>query len=109
MGDPSVDQPIRRSDVEHVDVDGELILWDPRTREVHRLDPVGSLLWAFFDGEASVDDLAADAADVWGVERDAALAAVRALVYQLRAARLLVDATPDDDVRTTHLVDPPSP
>ncbi len=110
---PVEDRPTRRADVDAVDVDGELVLWDPRSRRVHQLDPVGSLLWPFLDGGPSIADLADDVAEVWGVPTADAEAAVAGLVEQLRAASLLVDldegGAPTPPPAPTHLVDPPSP
>jgi hypothetical protein len=103
-------RPRRRPDVESVDIDGELVLWDAIDRTVHRLDPIGSVLWPFLDGDATVAELAEDAAEVWGVPIEQTTVAVRALVEQLGEARLLGDAPPDRDGQDPkHLVDPPSP
>lgn len=103
-------RPQRRADVEAVDVDGELVLWDPVGRTVHRLDPVGSLLWPFLDGTATIAELASDAANVWSVPYEAAAGAITALVGQLGSAHLLEDGSPRHvRPRPIHLVDPPSP
>lgn len=105
-----VRSPRRRPEVESVDVEGELVLWDPAGRSVHRLDPVGSLLWPFLDGESTVEELAADAAAVWSIPVDAAETAICALVEQLDEAGLLggaVDVEPRPS--PAYLVDPPSP
>lgn len=105
-------RPCRRADVEAVDVDGELVLWDPVLEEVHRLDPLGSLLWPFLDGEASLSELAQDAADVWSVPVDDALSSLQALAEQLSGARLLDGTLASDGAAgrdRSRLVDPPSP
>lgn len=105
-------RPARRPEIEAVDVDGELVLWDPVGRMVHRLDPVGSLLWPFLDGTASVAELAEDASEVWGVSSSQARVAIEALVEQLAKARLLTaeDESPAaEPARPTYLIDPPSP
>lgn len=103
-------QPQRRPDVESVDIDGELVLWDPFRRTVHRLDPVASVLWPFLDGNATIAELAADAAEVWGVSLEETTAAVRALVDQLDEVGLLGDAPPvAAGPNPDHLIDPPSP
>lgn len=102
----------RRPDVEAVDVDGELVLWDPIGRIVHRLDPVGSLLWPFLDGSATVAELAADVSEVWDVSLEQAGSALDALIDQLRDARLLRDAVEPSTVPSLgpdYLIDPPSP
>jgi hypothetical protein len=83
------DRPAARPDIESVDVEGELVLWDPHAQRVHRLDPVASLLWPFFDGTTSIDELAADAAEVWETTREDARDGISNLVGQLDAAGLL--------------------
>lgn len=112
MNGGAAGRPARRADVEAVDVDGELVLWDPVSRTVHRLDPVGSLLWPFLDGSATVSDLALDASDVFDVPVERAQEALDVLVEQLSEARLLrVAGEPptSEAARPRHLVDPPSP
>ena len=101
------DRPARRPEIESVDVEGELVLWDPRGQRVHRLDPVASLLWPFLDGTTTIDELAGDAADVWETSHDDARRGITNLVAQLDQADLLHDGeplavteTPDDDVPT---------
>jgi hypothetical protein len=83
------DRPTRRPDVESVDVAGELVLWDPYGQRVHRLDPVASLLWPFLDGSVTIDELAADAAEVWETNREDAQRGISHLVAQLDDAGLL--------------------
>lgn len=105
--------PKRREEVESADIDGQLVLWDPITRQIHLLDPVGSLFWPFLDGTATVTELAADAAEVWEVGAAEALESVAALVDQLQGARLLEDSGAPERAETPvepgYLADPPSP
>ena len=104
-------RPERRPDVEAVDVDGELVLWDPALHKVHRLDPLGSVLWPLLDGDASLGELATDAADVWEIPREQALDGLVTLYQQLEAGRLLTssEVPPPADADEGYLVDPPSP
>jgi hypothetical protein len=83
-------RPARRADVESVDVEGELVLWDDRAQRVHRLDPVASLLWPFLDGTATIEELAEDASEVWETELEAAVLGITNLVTQLDVEGLLV-------------------
>jgi Coenzyme PQQ synthesis protein D (PqqD) len=75
--------PHRKPGVAHVEIDDERVLYDPATRAVARLDPVGALLWLALDGEGTVADLAADTAAAFEVEPDEALAGVLRLLEQL--------------------------
>lgn len=54
--------PRRRDDVTSVELDGEAVLYADGA--MHRLDPIGTVLWHCFDGETTlaelVDDLVAE-------------------------------------------------
>lgn len=117
------------------DIDGETLLIDPRTDRVYQLDRVGSVIWSVLDGEASVDELVDDLADVFETNPDAVRHDLGEMLLALRAAGVLEgtpppahlllaadpdDATPDatdgtgtDDTdglwRPAYLVDPPAP
>ena len=49
-----------------VDADGEAVLVDEVTDQLHLLNATAALVWACFDGEASIADIAFDVADVLG-------------------------------------------
>lgn len=78
------------------ELEGELLLLDPRSDRVHVLDQLGTLIWRLFDGDASVDDLVADLADVFAAPADVVQSDLIALVDALRAASLLDGAEPLD-------------
>lgn len=106
-------RPRIRPGVEAVDVDGQLVLWEPHSNQVHRLDPTASLLWPLLDGSATVTELALDVADVFGIRVKQAERDIAALVESLAATHLLDDAdprsAPDSEGRPTprYLEDPP--
>ena len=108
------DCPARRHDLEVVDVGDEQIVWDPVRDRVHRLDPVGVLLWSFLDGETPIADLAADVADVWGIDVEQATQDLLDLVRRLDEAALLVGSKEtleplDRPVTEGYLSNPPVP
>ncbi|MGZ4801160.1 MAG: PqqD family peptide modification chaperone, partial [Acidimicrobiia bacterium] len=55
--------PQARPDVAVVTLDGEAVIH--RRGQVHVLDPVATLVWRCADGEASVNEIAADLADAF--------------------------------------------
>ena len=55
--------PARTPGVVAVDVDGEAVLVDEVTSQLHLLNGSGALLWACFDGASSLSDICADVAD----------------------------------------------
>ena len=85
-------RPQRREDIDAVDVDGELVVWDPVRARVHRLDPVATLIWQLLDGGATIDELADDIATVWETTNENAVEHLTALLAQLDEADLLVDS-----------------
>jgi hypothetical protein len=52
--------PHRREDLTAVEMDGETVLYEPETGTVHRLNRVGTVLWACFDGQATLRAIVAD-------------------------------------------------
>ncbi len=70
--------PRRRGDIIAVELDGEAVLYDPRSGNLHKLNTAGSVLWRCLDGDVTVAQLAAEVAaetgqaDVAAVERQLA-------------------------------------
>lgn len=117
------------------DIDGELLLLDPRTDRLYQLDRVGSMIWSVLDGEATVDELVDDLADVFATPADAVRHDLGELLLALRGAGALdgddppehllhghdgshggdhdggsgSDVSADGVWRPVYLVDPPAP
>jgi hypothetical protein len=49
--------PMPRESTASVEIDGETVMVDGVTGAVHHLDALGTLIWACFDGSASIDEL----------------------------------------------------
>lgn len=71
-----------------VDVDGELVVLDERTGDLHLLDPMGSLVFRCL-GSGTLGEIAADFVEEVGGDPDAVLADVVALVRDLRTRGLV--------------------
>ncbi|MGZ4734706.1 MAG: PqqD family protein [Acidimicrobiia bacterium] len=105
--------PQARPDVAVVTLDGEAVIH--RRGQVHVLDPVATLVWRCADGEASVNEIAADLADAFAASPESVLRDVGHAVERLTALDLLADAGADAGVdsdsdsapRDDLLVDPP--
>lgn len=112
---PLDERPVRRTDVEVVDVGDEQLIWDPNTDRVHRLDAVAALIWPFLDGTATLGELAADVADVWGISAEQAQEALSSMIDLLESAFLLASEDPlpqslwPQTQRDGYLTDPPVP
>lgn len=59
--------PRRREDVVYEELDGEVVVWDPVTASLYVLNPSATVVWNCLDGEASVQVLAGDLAEAFGI------------------------------------------
>jgi Coenzyme PQQ synthesis protein D (PqqD) len=87
---PDADTPVRRSDVEWVELEGEGVLYDPRAHTVHRLNSAAAVVWKACDGTASQAEITraighAHSGPRGTIERD--VAAVIAPFCRLRLVR----------------------
>jgi PqqD family protein of HPr-rel-A system len=83
--------PIARADVEHVVVDGEVVVYDERDGTLHHLNATATLVWQCCDGRGAVDDLVGELADAYGAPRERIASDVHALLGDLRRRGLLRD------------------
>ena len=60
--------PRPRPDVTAVVLDGEAVVLAEGASSAHYLDELATLVWNTYDGEATIDELAEDFADVFGAE-----------------------------------------
>jgi len=68
--------PVRREGVALGEHDGESVLVDRWTWGVHLLNPAAAIVWQCLDGSGSIDEIAADIADILGVPLPEAKASV---------------------------------
>ncbi len=79
--------PRRRADIVAEPIGGEVILTDPRTGEIHRLNPTAVEVWQGCDGRTTTCEIARRFADRCDIDVDDALDCVEetvALLAQLR-------------------------
>lgn len=76
-------RPHRAPSVAYTELDGEVVLYDEDTGHTHLLNPTAGVLWQCFDGEATLDELAADVADAYGIDPAAAAEDVRMVARSL--------------------------
>jgi hypothetical protein len=85
----------RRRPVASVELDGELVLYSESEGVLggpggmERLNPTAAAIWSCFDGSGTIDEIASDVAEVFGIERAVALSSVIELTRQLGAAGLI--------------------
>ena len=83
--------PARTQGIVAVDAGGEAVLVDEMGDFLHLLNASAALLWECFDGEATVDDIAFDLADVVAIPKEQALADTVAAVESLVEQSLVYD------------------
>src|SRR5205809_110490 len=96
--------PLARADVASVMVGAELVLGRIPDGTPYvltcALNESGSIVWQCFDGTGSIDDIAADIADVFAADLETVRAEVLALAREVGAEGFLVgvhEAPPDFD------------
>jgi|GEM_PF-554568 len=59
--------PCRKGSIVARDLDGEAILYNPETRQVHILNKAALLVWQLCDGQHSIGDMVAAIADLYSL------------------------------------------
>jgi PqqD family protein of HPr-rel-A system len=81
--------PRVRTDLTVVVLDGEAVIYDEESGDVHHLNPTATLVFQMLDGAVTVAELADDVAAVFELEPAEATAQVQALVDELADAGLI--------------------
>ena len=81
----------RKPSVIETDLETELVLLDPETREMYSLNPVGRVIWRQLS-ERTVSALAHHLTEVFDIAYDRALDDVRRLLAELLEVGLIVPA-----------------
>ena len=82
-------KPRVREDLTVVELDGEAVVYDERTGDLHHLNPTATLVFGLLDGKATGRELARDLAEAYGQPFEQVLEQVQALVRSFRKAKLL--------------------
>lgn len=120
MDEPLLDdawRPAVRSDLTVVGIDGELVIFDPLTSEIHQLDPVAAIIWPFLDGEVAMGELVLDLADAFEVPVERVRGDLATLLELLCEHQLIEGMQPERGTspaapelgEPVYLVDPPAP
>lgn len=81
--------PLRRPDVEWIELDGEAVVHDPRTGSLHRLNASAASVWAASDGSSTVDDIVGAMRETYAGHDNAIAHDVHEALTQLRREGLL--------------------
>ena len=84
------EKPKVRDDLTVVVLDGEAVIYDDETGDLHHLNPTATIVFQLCDGSGTVPELAIDIADVFAFDGAEMQRQVEALVEGFGVAGLLV-------------------
>jgi PqqD family protein of HPr-rel-A system len=82
-------KPQIREDLTVVELDGEAVVYDERTGDLHHLNPTATLVFGLCDGTATGRELASDIAEAYGQPVDDVVEQVQRLLRQFRKVKLI--------------------
>lgn len=84
-----IDRPQRRDDLTVVVLDGEAVIYDERSEELHHLNTPATVVFEMCDAETTVEQMAAEIAEAFGMDATDVEPDVRTAVDSLAEAGLL--------------------
>ena len=108
-------RPRPRATTASVETDGEIVVYNEATEELHILNHTAAVLWSLFDGDADVGHITDDIAEMFDVEAATIIDDVLHATREMASAGILEGVGPDDLATTppptvsepTVLLDPP--
>jgi PqqD family protein of HPr-rel-A system len=85
-------KPRTRPDLTVVELDGEAVIYDEDTGNLHHLNPTATIVFGLCDGTSTMREMSVDIAEAFGVPVEEVEPQVRRLIRQFRKADLLVSA-----------------
>ena len=82
--------PKQRFDLTRQTINGEAVILDRRSQQIHQLNETGSFIWDKCDGATSVSEIIRSVTEQFDAEHDVATADVNRAVEELRDLGLLV-------------------
>ena len=82
-------KPKVRDGLEVVELDGEAVVYDEDSGNLHHLNQTATLVFSLCDGTATVPELAADLSQAFGMPADQIEQQVRSLLRKFRRMELL--------------------
>ena len=90
MGRLTIDAtPRPRADLIVVELDGEAVVYDEASGSLHQLNRSATVVWGLCDGRTTVDVIAADVADTFGLPIEEILPQVLDTIETFAGAELL--------------------
>lgn len=82
-------KPKVRDGLTVVELDGEAVIYDEETTELHHLNPTATIVFGLCDGSATMAEMAADLSAAFDVPVQVVEPEVRALIRRFRKVQLL--------------------
>ena len=82
-------RPRARAGLTVVELDGEAVVYDEETMDLHHLNPTATIVFGLCDGTGTIGQMADDIAGAFGVPSEEVEPQIRALLRQFRKAGLL--------------------
>lgn len=83
------DRPRRIADAVEVELDGEIVIYEPDSGTVSRLNHSAATIWSWLDGESSIIDIASALETEYGLDAHEARRAVDDVVAALERGGVL--------------------
>jgi PqqD family protein of HPr-rel-A system len=96
---PAEYRPAKVAEVLELDMGDGLILFNHDSSLVHHLNPSASLIWHLCGGEASVEQLAQEIAEEYGLRTDQVFEQVASVIAEFEALDLVEDRRATRDER----------
>jgi PqqD family protein of HPr-rel-A system len=82
-------RPRARDGLTVLELDGEAVVYDEETGNLHYLNPTATVVFTLCDGTATASELSADVADAYGIPAGEVEPQLRRLLRQLKRIGLL--------------------
>jgi len=87
-------RPKARDDLTVVELDGEAVIYDEETSDLHQLNQTATIVFGLCDGTNTMKEMAVDISEVFGVPIEDVEPQIRGLIREFRKVRLLVPGGP---------------
>ena len=91
------DSPRRVGRVVQHEIDGEIVLYDPKRNRVHTLNPTAAVVWQLCDGSRTADQLAEDMAILYDMDPSVIKRDLSQVLGEFEKSHLLRHGTQQND------------
>jgi PqqD family protein of HPr-rel-A system len=82
-------KPTVRQGLTVVELDGEAVVYDEETQDLHHLNPTATIVFGLCDGTATIAEMAGDISTAFGVPVEEVEPQIRTVLRRFRRANLL--------------------